>query len=159
MSAGEKIDKYLEDYEVGRTYELGEFTLTEEEIIEFAEKYDPRPVHIDTEAAQVSQFGSVIASGYHVISMAMRLLVEHFISDKSGIASPGLDEIRFHAPTRPGDRLRVRVKVTGVEVSKTKPDRGIVRDLVELHNQHDELVLSYRSMGMYYRAPEVIAAG
>ena len=75
------------------------------------------------------------------------------------IASPGLDEIRWHAPTRPGDRLRVRVTVTGVEVSKSKPDRGIVRDLVELHNQHDELVLSYRSMGMYYRAPEVIAAG
>ncbi|MBO32657.1 MAG: acyl dehydratase [Rhodospirillaceae bacterium] len=158
MNIDEKMNGYLEDYEVGRTYILGEFSVDECEIIEFAEKFDPQPFHVNPIAAKGTQFGGVIASGYHVLSMAMRLLVDRFISPKSSIVSPGLDEIRWHQPTRPGDRLRCQVTVTSMRPSKSKPDRGILYDLVELHNQDGDLVLSYKSMGMYYRNPEVTVA-
>ncbi len=155
MNIDEKIDGYLEDYEVGRTYELGEVTVDEGEIIEFAKKYDPQPFHADPEAAKESQFGGIIASGHLVLALSMRILVDRFISRRASIGSPGLDEIRWHRPTRPGDRLRCRTTVNEIRPSKSKPDRGLLFDLVELHNQDGDLVLSYRSIGMYYRSPEI----
>lgn len=158
MKIDEKVTGYLDDYEIGRTYRLGEVTVDEEEIIEFAKKYDPQPFHTDPIAAQDTQFGGVIASGYHVMGLAMRLLVERFISPTSSIVSPGLDEVRWHLPTRPGDRLRCQTTVTEIRHSRSKPDRGMLYDVVELFNQNDELVLSYRSVGMYHRSPEAIAA-
>ncbi len=153
MGNSSRPDGYLEDYEVGRTYQLGEAVLEEADIVEFARQYDPQPFHADPVAAKHTEFGGLIASGYQVMAVAMRLLVEGYLSERASIVSPGIDEVRWHLPVRPGDRLRGRVTVTDVRPSTSKPDRGTLRDFVELHNQHGELVMSFRSISIFRRRP------
>lgn len=134
--------RYFEDYEAGRVYELGTIPVSAAEIIEFAKRFDPQYFHIDPEKAAKGQFGGIIASGWHTISLAMRLYVDHYLSHVASLASPGTDEIRWPNPVRPGDTLRVRVTVLEARPSRSKPDRGIVRARVEAMNQRDEPVLS-----------------
>lgn len=141
-------DRYYEDYETGCTYELGAFSLSEAEIIEFAGRYDPQSFHVDPEAAINTIYGGVIASGWHTGSRTMRLLVEGYISSVASLGSPGADEIRWPRPLRPGDRLAVRVTVEKKRLSKSKPDRGLVHSLTEVVNQNDELVMILRSVNL-----------
>jgi acyl dehydratase len=135
--------RYFEDYHVGLVDEFGEITVAAEEIVAFATRYDPQPMHIGA--------GEVIASGWHTAAMVMRLFVEHYLSQVATLPSPGIDELRWLRPVRPGDRLRVRVTVTEARPSRTKPDRGIIRSLVEVLNQHGDVVMSQRPMNLMRR--------
>lgn len=142
-------ERYFEDYVVGETLRYGDYLMTEEEIIGFAKRYDPQVFHIDPEAARRSSFGGLAASGWHTASATMRMLVDHLIPPKASMGSPGIDELRWLKPVRPGDRLRVRSTIIATKRSRSKPDRGIVHVRHETLNQHDEVVMSFTGMAMY----------
>ena len=142
-------ERYFEDYVVGESLTYGDYLVTEAEVREFAGRYDPQPFHIDAEAAKQSIFGGLIASGWNTASISMRLMVDHFVSQRSGMGSPGIDELRWLKPVRPGDRLKVRSTVTEARRSQSKPDRGLVRVRHETLNQRDEVVMSFHGMGLY----------
>ena len=115
---------FLEDFHVGDTDDFGGETITKDEIVSFARSFDPQPFHIDEEAARRSPFGGLIASGWHTTALVMRMIVGHFFGEESGsLGSPGMDEIRWLKPVRPGDTLHVRVEVLEVKESRSKPDR------------------------------------
>ena len=128
-------ERYFEDYE------LGAVTVNESEIIEFAQRFDPQPFHIDPEQAKQSIYGGIIASGWHTGSMMMRLLVDNFVSSVAGMGSPGVDQLRWPIPVRGGDKLSIRVTITEMRRSKSRPDRGIMKNLTELLNQNGEVVM------------------
>lgn len=150
--------KYFEDVRVGETAVLGSSTVSEAEILAFARKYDPQPFHTDPEAAKTSFFGGLIASGWQTVAIMMRLLWDTFLKDTSSLGSPGSDEIRWLKPVRPGDTLRARFTIVEVTPSRTKLDRGIVRTFTEVLNQHNEVVMTHRGMGMFGRRPPLAAA-
>lgn len=128
----ERVARYFEDYRPGTVVDCGSFTLSEAEIIAFARQYDPQPFHVDPVAAKDGPFGGLIASGWHTTSTMMRHLVDHYVSPESSIGSPGMDNIRWPRPVRPGDTLRVRATVVEARRSSSKPDRGIVTTLAEV---------------------------
>jgi len=144
-------ERYFEDYLPGSVYEYGTLTVTEEEIIEFAKRFDPQPMHIDPEQALQGRYGGIIASGWHTVGLAMRLFVDHYLSKVASLASPGVDEVRWPNPVRPGDTLRLRATVLEARPSRSKPDRGVVRTLIEALNQEDQLVLSMIGMSILSR--------
>ena len=140
--------RYFEDYEPGSVFVTGEIAVDAEDIIEFARKYDPQPMHIDPAAAARGTFGGLIASGWHTGAMMMRLFADHFLSPESSVASPGLDELRWLKPVRPGDRLSLRVTILEARRSRSKPEQGIVRSLIEVLNQHGETVMSLKPISL-----------
>ena len=144
-------DKYFEDYEVDRVYKLGSVQVELAEVIEFASRYDPQYFHIDENRAKESIYGGVIASGWHTASMMMRVFADNFLSDVSSMGSPGLDELRWYLPVRPGDTLFVSAIVLETRLSKSKPDRGVMRTRTEVHNQDNELVLSSTAVNFMRR--------
>lgn len=146
-------ERFFEDYEIGETAEFGDYPITEQEIIDFASRYDPQPFHVDPQAASRTDFGGLIASGWMTGSIAMRLMVDHFIPQNASIASPGLDEVRWLRPVRPGHRLRMRATVLEKRRSRSKPDRGAIQVLQEVLNQHDEIVMTIRGWGLYKCRP------
>ena len=141
--------RYFEDYRVGMVSEFGDVAVTPDEIVEFARRYDPQAIHVDPAAAAQGAFGGLIASGWHTGSMMMRLFAEHYLSKVAALASPGIDELRWVRPVRPGDRLHVRVTVLEANRSRSKPDRGMVRTLVEVLNQNDGVVMSMKPMNLF----------
>ncbi len=147
-------NRYFEDYTPGDVYEFGTITVTEPEIIEFARQFDPQYFHVHPEKAVESRFGGIIASGWHTAGLTMRLYVEHFLSHVASLASPGVDEVRWPNPVRPGDSLRVRVTILETRPSRSKPDRGVVRAKIEAINQKDELVLSMVGISIIGRRPQ-----
>ena len=146
--------RYFEDYDSGSVYELGTVSVSEEEIIEFARRYDPQYFHIDPEKAKASRFGGIIASGWHTVSLAMRLYVDHYLSHVASLASPGCEDVRWPNPVRASDILRIRVTVLEARPSRSKPDRGIVRAKVEAINPREELVLSMTVASFLGRRPQ-----
>ena len=145
--------RYFEDFRPGETFPLGSRTITEADIIAFARDYDPQLFHIDPEAAQRSSFGGLVASGWHSCGIFMRLAVDSLLKESSALASPGVDEIRWLKPARPGDRLSARLTVLEATPSRSKPDRGLVKHLGELSNQHGEVVMTIRAMSLFGRRP------
>lgn len=141
-------DRFFEDYEVGAVAELGPVAVDAEEVVAFARRYDPQPMHTDPKAAAAGPFGGLIASGWHTAALMMRLIVEQYLSPASSLASPGLDELRWLRPVRPGDTLSVRVTVIEATRSRSKPDRGVVRSMVEVRNQHGETVMSLQPINL-----------
>lgn len=135
-------DRYFEDYIPGMRYEFGEIGVSQAEIVDFAERFDPQVFHVDPVGAVKTPFGGLIASGWHTASLMMRLIADNYLSKVASLASPGIDEIRWQRPVRPGDRLRVRILVVDAIRSRTKPDRGMVRSSVEVVNQNGETVMS-----------------
>jgi acyl dehydratase len=152
--ASQPDDRYFEDYTPGNVYEFGTITVTEPEIIEFASRFDPQYFHIHPQKALRSRFGGIIASGWHTAGLAMRLYVDHFLSHVASLASPGVDEVRWPNPVRPGDTLKVRVTILEARPSRSKQDRGIVRAKIEAINQKDELVLSMVGISIIGRRPQ-----
>jgi acyl dehydratase len=140
--------RYFEDYQAGAVYEYGYATVSEAEIIAFAERFDPQPIHLDARFAGRGPFGGLIASGWHTAGIAMRLIVTHYLSQVASLASPGVDELRWPAPVRPGDSLRLRATIVQARRSRSKPDRGLVRTHAELLNQHDQTALSLVAMNL-----------
>lgn len=145
--------RWFEDLVPGTVTSFGDHLMTEEEIVGFATRYDPQPFHIDPEAARGSIFGGLIASGWNTAGVVMRMLVDHYISRETSLGSPGIDELRWLKPVRPGDRLSVRVTVLECIPSRSKPDRGVVRSLTEALNQNGEVVMSMRGMTMLRTRP------
>ncbi len=150
--------RYLEDFQPGQTLEFGSHTLTAEEIVEFARRYDPQPFHLDDAAGRQTHFGGLVASGWHTAGLMMRMMVDHLLSPETSLGSPGIDELRWLRPVRPGDTLRVRVTMLEVLRSRSKPDRGTVRQRVEVLNQDDTVVMTLLAIGMI-RARGAVAAG
>jgi len=143
--------RYFEDYEAGRVYEFGRATLTEAEILEFARRYDPQDMHVDAEKARQGRFGGIIASGWHTIGVAMRLYVDHYLSGVASMASPGVDEVRWPNPVRPGDSIHIRVTILETIPSRSKSDRGVVRARLEAFNQDQQPVLSLIALSILGR--------
>ncbi len=135
-------DRYFEDYVPGVTHDCGSVAVTEAEIVEFARRYDPQGFHVDPVAAADGPFGGLIASGWHTASLMMGLYADHYLSTASSLGSPGVDELRWPRPVRPGAVLRLRATVLEARLSRSKPDRGLVRTRVEFVDDGDEVVFS-----------------
>ena len=144
---------YWEDFAVGESHEMGRHTFTLEEIREFAAKYDPQPIHVDEETAKASFFGGIIASGWHTCSVGMRFAVDSYINAGVSLGSPGLDNIRWHKPVRPGDTITYRRTTLATRASLSRPGVGLMQGRVEAFNQHGELVMSNEGWGMFGRRP------
>ena len=144
---------YFEDLEAGQVVELGSHIVTEEEIVAFARQWDPQPFHVDPEAARASVFGGLIASGWHTGAMWMRGYVDTLLGPSSQ-GSPGIEELRWLAPVRPGDMLAGRLTVLDTTPSERRPDRGTVRIRGEMVNQDGITVMSMVSRGHFGRRPE-----
>jgi acyl dehydratase len=144
-------DRYFEDYLPGAVYEYGYYDVEEAEIVDFAQRFDPQPFHTDIDAAATSQFGGLIASGWHVGAMMMRLFADHYLTKVASLASPGLDELRWSAPVRPGDRLKLRTTTIETRLSQSKPDRGLVRTKAELVNQDGAVPASFVAVNFIAR--------
>lgn len=137
----------FEDIEVGDVYELdGTYEVTEEEIVEFGRRWDPLPFHLDPEAAEESMFDGLVASGWHVCSMASRVIVDEFTRGTGSKGAVGLEDLRWHEPVRPGDVLRVELEIA--DKGKWYGDDGLVRTRVRVYAD-DELVLSYLGMTLW----------
>ncbi|MGD0229194.1 MAG: MaoC family dehydratase [Syntrophorhabdales bacterium] len=145
---GPLANLYFEDHVPGSVYLFGSVLVEEQEILDFAERYDPQVFHIDPDAARKTSFGGLVASGWHTVALAMRLIVDHRLSRVANIGSPGVDELRWLKPVRPGDILSVRLTVMEARLSHSKPDRGIVRALVEVLNQTGEVVTSWKGLNI-----------
>jgi acyl dehydratase len=141
-------DRYFEDYLPGSVFEYGEIRVEEAEIVEFARRYDPQLIHIDRDAAASGPFGGLIASGWHTATIMMRLLVDRFLPKAASLGAPGIDELRWIRPVRPGDVLRLRVSILEARRSRSKPNRGMVRTLVEVLNQNAEVVMSLKPVNL-----------
>lgn len=143
--------RYFEDYVPGESYDFGYAEADRAEIVQFARRFDPQPIHIDEQYAEAGPFGGIIASGWHTSSILMRLFADHVVSKVASLASPGVDELRWTLPLRPGDRLWLRASIVDARVSTSKPDRGLVRIRCELFNQDDAQVMALVAMAFFAR--------
>ena len=148
-----RATRYFEDYVPGATVDCGSFSLSEAEIIAFAKEYDPQPFHVDPVGAKDGPFGGLIASGWHTTSMMMRQLVDNYISQESSLGAAGVDEIRWPRPVRPDDTLHIRATVLEARRSNSRPDRGIVKSLMELTNQDGDLVMTVTAINFILLRP------
>jgi acyl dehydratase len=147
--------RYLEDFQAGEVIELGSKVVSADEIIAFARQFDPQYFHIDAERAKASPYGGLIASGWHTAAMYMRLTVDGFTSRfAETMGSPGVDGIRWLKPVRPGDTLKGRVTIVDVIPSKSRADRGTIKTLGELLNQHGEVIMRVNGVGFVARRPK-----
>lgn len=140
--------RYFEDYAVGDIFEFGDRLVTADEIVAFAREYDPQPFHLDDAAGRQTHFGGLVASGWQTAGFMMRMLVDNMLSPETSLGSPGLDELRWVRPVRPGDRLRVRATVLETKRSRSRPEMGTFRQLTEVLNHKDEVVMTVTSVGM-----------
>jgi acyl dehydratase len=145
-------DYTFEDFAAGQVYELGRRTITEAEIVDFARQWDPQPFHVDPEAAKASVFGGLIASGWQTGAIWMRMYVDAMLGTAAR-GSPGIEELRWLAPVRPGDTLSGRLTVLEATPSATKPDRGTIRIRGEMVNQDGVTVMAMTSRGHFGRRP------
>jgi acyl dehydratase len=141
-------ERWFGDYALGTTAEFGPLRVTEADVVDFGRRYDPQPFHVDEQAAAAGPFGGLIASGWHTCALMMRLFADEYLSPVSSLGSPGVDELRWAVPVRPGDELTVRITVVEARASRSKPDRGLVRTRVELRNQAADVVLSLVAMNL-----------
>ena len=149
--------RYFEDYVAGSVYEFGSVKVEQDEVIAFARRFDPQVFHVDPESAKETIYGGLIASGWHTAGLMMRLFAEHFLSKVASLGSPGVDELRWNKPVRPGDELTIRVTVQETKRSRSKPDRGIVHSLIEVMNQNREVVMSMKAVNFFFcrqKSPE-----
>ena len=144
---------YFEDFEAGQVFELGSKTLSRERILAFAEEFDPQPFHLDEAAAGESIYGGLIASGWHTGSVLMGLFATGLLNNTSSQGSPGVDELRWLKPVRPGDTLHGRSTILETRDSRSRPAVGLVQIQSELRNDADEAVLSLKSWGLFSRRP------
>ena len=145
---------YWEDFTPGQTDEIGRHTFSEQEMIEFARQFDPQPFHTDPEAAKQSFFGGLIASGWHTCAIAMRLMVQKYIGQAASAGSPGVDNIRWRAPVRPGDTITYRRVILASRPSQSKPGLGLLQTRTEALNQRGEIVMTMEGWGLFRRAPD-----
>jgi acyl dehydratase len=138
--------RFFEDYVVGSVAQYGPIVVDEAEIVDFGKRFDPQDFHIDPVRAAKGPFGGVIASGWHTGAMMMRVLVDRYFSRPAGLGSPGVDELRWTSPVRPGDRLWVRIRVIESRRSESKPDRGMVRLLTDVVKDDGTVAMTMKAM-------------
>ncbi len=134
--------KYFEDFFTGEVESVGDYLISADEITAYGRAWDPQPIHTDSEAAQATELGGLVASGTHLMAITVLKLVTH-LPKVAIIAGLGWDEVRFHRPARPGDKLTITRECLDVRPSKSRDDRGVVRNRITLTNQAGELVLNY----------------
>ncbi len=134
------MDRYLEDLTVGEKMETASVYVSEAEVLEFAQRYDPQPIHIDREAAERSAFKGLIASGWHTAALVMKLTADAKMLGNTPVLGLGVDNLSWPLPVRPGDTLRVVVEVATITPSKSKPQFGIVSMISTAYNQHGQIV-------------------
>jgi acyl dehydratase len=144
---------YLEDFTVGQVFELGTTTISAAEIVAFGRQFDPQPFHVDEAAALESPFGGLIASGWHSCSVLMRLWYETVLRASASLGSPGVDEVRWLEPVRPGDVLTGRGEVLSVRPSERRPERGTAVVRMTLENEEGETVVSFVGRALFGRRP------
>jgi acyl dehydratase len=135
------VARYLEDFDAGQTFVTGTVTVEPEQIWAFAAEFDPQPFHLDDVAARASLFGGLVASGWHTAALTMKLLVGSELRIAGGLVGTGVEELRGPRPMRPGDTLRVEGEVLDVRLSKSRPDRGVVKLRAATRNQDSHPVL------------------
>ena len=146
--------QYFDDFVAGSVHDYGPTgPVTAAEIIDFARKYDPQPIHVDPDWARTGPFGGLIASGWHTAALTMRLLVDSYLPAAASLASPGIDELRWVRPVRPGDVLSVRVTVLEARPSRSKPDRGLIRSRIEVLDGEGLVVMTLVALNMVRRRP------
>jgi acyl dehydratase len=133
---------YFEDFSPGWVAEYGPRRVTREEIIGFAAQYDPQPMHLDEEAARATMLGGLGASGWHTCCIMMKIIADGLLLDSASMGAPGVDEVRWLKPVRPGDTLTVRGSVLSTRPSHSRPDRGFVNFFWEVHNDRNEKVMT-----------------
>jgi acyl dehydratase len=142
---------YWEDFKVGDSAPMGEKIVDKDEVIAFGRAYDPQPFHIDEAAAKRSWAGGLIASGWHTCAMVMRMMVDSYLRDSASLGSPGVDNVRWLKPVRPGDTIRAQRQVLETRPSRSNPEMGLVKSRWEVFNQHGELVMTMEGHGMFRR--------
>ena len=145
--------RYFDDFQPGDTTEHGPYVVSREEIIAFAKQFDPQPFHLSDEAGRESIFGGIVASGWHTASICHRLIVEGLLGKAASLGSPGLDELRWLKPVRPGDALSVRTEVISTTPSRSKQDRGAIKFRFEVRNQNGEVVMTEIANALFARRP------
>lgn len=146
--------QYFEDIEIGAKSRFGSYKVTREDVIAFAERYDPQPFHLSDEAAAQTHFGRVAASGWHTCAMTMAMMVQHFKEiGHAGVGSPGLDELRWLKPVYPGDTLRCETEAIEKTPSRSRPEIGSFRSRMTVLNQDDVPVMTFTSIGLVKRRP------
>jgi acyl dehydratase len=148
------IKYYWEDFVPGQTVEFGRKTVTREEMLAFSRQFDPQPFHVDEQAAAQSLYGGLIASGWHTCALLMRTMCDGYLLESASLGSPGLDNIRWLKPVRPGDTLRMTRTVVESRPSGSRPDMGLVKVSWEVFNQKDEKVMTVEGMQMFRRRPQ-----
>ncbi len=151
MAGAEGELHYLDDFRAGQVIELGSVTVDEAEMLDFARRYDPQPIHVDAEAAAAGPFGGLIASGWLTVSLFMRLFVDGVLNRSHALVSPGIEELRWLRPVRSGDVLTGRYEILEVLPSERDPTRGTLRASCEMVNQQGEVVLRLLGRNLFKR--------
>ena len=142
---------YWEDFKVGEVHQLGEKRVDKDEIIAFAKQFDPQPFHVDEAAAQASMYGGLIASGWHTVALVMRMMCDSYMLDSASLGSPGIDNLKWLKPVRPGDTIRAQRSTLEVRASASRPEMGLVKTRWEVFNQDAEQVMTMEGYGMFRR--------
>ncbi len=145
--------RYWEDFEVGAVIEYGGREVSAADIVAFASRFDPQPMHTDEAAARETQFGGLIASGWHTGSLFMRMMADRLLAETASAGAPGIERLRWTKPVRPGDVLRVRTTVLDKRPSASRPEIGLVNQRHEVFNQAGEMVMWCEGAGMLFRRP------
>ena len=142
---------YWEDFKPGDTFPMGERAIDRDEVMAFARQFDSQPFHIDEAAAERSIYGGLIASGWHTVAMVMRMMCDSYLNQSASLGSPGVDNVRWLKPVRPGDTIRAQRTVLESRASQSRPEMGLVKTRWEVFNQDGELVMTMEGYGMFQR--------
>ncbi|MEO8040450.1 MAG: MaoC family dehydratase [Betaproteobacteria bacterium] len=140
---------FWEDFKVGEVTEMGRRLVDRDEVIAFAKDFDPQPFHVDEAAAEASMFGGLIASGWHTCAMVMRIVCDNYLLDAASLGSPGVENVKWLKPVRPGDTIRAMRTVLESRRSGSRPEMGIVKTRWDVFNQNDELVMTIEGFGLF----------
>jgi acyl dehydratase len=147
------LPRWFEDFEPGQIFATGATTVSESQILDFAQRFDPQFFHLDVPRAKQSPYGGLIASGFHTLALSFRLFIDTGLNRESGLGGPGIDELRWLKPVRPGDTLSCLIETLEARPSSKHADRGIVVWKFHVSNQEGEVVMTYRIPGMVARPP------
>ena len=149
---------HWEDFPVGQVRVFGAMPVTREAVLAFAAQFDPQPFHLDDEAAEASLFGGLSASGWHTCAMAMRMMCDDYLLNSTSLGSPGMDQLKWLLPVRPGDTLSMRFTVLDTRPMASRPGVGLIRASWEVLNQNREPVLAMQGWGMFRQRQQPAAA-
>jgi acyl dehydratase len=142
---------YWEDFKVGEVHQIDENRVEKDEIIAFAKHFDPQPFHVDEAAANASAYGGLIASGWHTVALVMRMMCDSYMHDSASLGSPGVENLKWLKPVRPGDTIRAQRTTLKVRASASWPEMGLVKTRWEVFNQNGEQVMAMEGYGMFGR--------